>query len=64
MPVKISICKRRNTCFECDDKKCLHAGDITADCPLNERTRAHHCRGECHECNYNLNNWNEVNRNE
>lgn len=57
MPIKISICKRRNTCFECDDKKCLHAGDITADCPLDERTRAYHCKGECHECKYNLNNW-------
>lgn len=52
MEVKLSLCKRKNTCYECDNKECLRCGDIEQDCPLI------HCQsdGNCKECIYNENN--------
>jgi len=45
--MEMSICKRNTPCVLCNDK-CLHAGDIGADCPY------YHCinepAGTCENC--------------
>lgn len=27
-------CKRNNLCVDCDDKKCIFAGQLISDCPM------------------------------
>ena len=29
----IHECTRKTSCYHCDDTKCHHAGDLSADCP-------------------------------
>ena len=33
MEITMSECTRKNTCYDCDNKSCLHQGDKGADCP-------------------------------
>ena len=31
--VEIKECKRKNTCYDCDNERCWHHGKKEADCP-------------------------------
>ena len=44
--IKIKTCTRDNLCVDCDNTKCLHAGNIEADCPKWRCDNGHKC-GEC-----------------
>lgn len=41
--INTSLCERDNLCVDCDDKECIHAGNIEADCPLYHCNNDHHC---------------------
>ena len=47
--MEIKICKRNNLCVDCDNKKCLHAGDIMADCPKYRCDAPNH---DCENCEF------------
>lgn len=45
--IHLGPCYRKNLCVDCDSQICGHAGDITADCPVQW------CRSteiECKDC--------------
>ena len=50
--ITLSICKRKSLCVDCDDKKCRHAGDPVADCPVYPVGRAEECEqaSSCDDC--------------
>ena len=50
MNVQIRECKRDNLCVDCDNKKCWHAGELIADCPLYRCNREGNLNEDCESC--------------
>lgn len=50
MNVQIHECHRQNLCFECDEKKCWHAGELIADCPLWQCDKQGELYEDCKSC--------------
>lgn len=50
MSIKIKECKRDNLCYECDNKKCWHAGQLIADCTLYKCNREGNGYEDCESC--------------
>lgn len=60
--LEMKECKRDNLCVDCDDERCLHAGQAIADCPK------YHCDNpngiqECDKCDF-LKEFQDTMRNE
>lgn len=43
--LQITECTRTNLCINCDDERCMHKGQLIADCP-KERNRKERNRYE------------------
>jgi len=50
MNFQLKECKRNNLCYECDNKKCWHAGELIADCPLWKCNRKDDLFEDCESC--------------
>ncbi len=48
--VRIRVCNRDILCADCDDKNCLHAGELIADCPLWYCNRQDEQFEDCKTC--------------
>lgn len=46
----ITECKRKNTCYDCDNERCLHHGKKEADCPKYRCDRQGDGFMECEHC--------------
>lgn len=46
--LKIRLCTRDNLCVDCDNEKCIGAGQIESDCPKWICTEA----GDCENCTF------------
>ena len=51
--VKLSLCTRQNTCFDCDNTECFGHGGKGADCP---KLRCDNPGGDCDDCEF-INNF-------
>lgn len=60
--VKIGICKRDNTCYECENTDCWHCGDIEADCHAYKCIKENHDCMDC-EANSNSEKWRNMETN-
>lgn len=43
-------CNRKNTCFDCDNTKCYHAGKKEADCPKYRCDMPEPITNDCEHC--------------
>lgn len=50
--VKISLCKKKIPCVDCDDTECWHHGKKEADCPKYKCDRPEEYRYECDRCGF------------
>jgi len=48
--VNISECKRKNTCYDCDNQKCAFQGKKEADCPKWKCDRPDILKYDCEHC--------------
>ena len=55
----ITECKRDNLCIDCDNHKCIHAGQIIADCPMWHCDREGDAFEDCESCEVLKQIWKE-----
>lgn len=48
--LQIRECHRQNFCFECDNEKCWHSGELIADCPMYKCDRKGDHYEDCESC--------------
>ena len=48
--MSLEECTRDNTCYECDNMSCYHAGRKDADCPFYECSRPDGWKYQCDTC--------------
>lgn len=50
--VTLSECTRTNSCYECDNSKCLLQGKKESDCPKYKCDRPDGLKYECERCSF------------